>query len=226
MKFITEDDLRDLYKIEPFATYDIEPGTRLTPGARQFLLDRGMDLYEKDLQKNNMGPSCRKQAELSKKKETLKNKKLATRLKLMESMFLITAEELLGKDAYLSQRVIELSRHLCHLKKFAEGVPAEGKLFWNQCTGMNADNFSEDLDDCFEITDFHLQLDKGREIIILHRLRCQLHEMELFIQEFYEGEPNEKVLYEEMTGKINTIINCLSQMICSAFGGEKCQRQN
>ena len=46
MKFITEDELRYLYRKEPFTTYEPEPGTRLTPGARQFLLDRGIDMYD------------------------------------------------------------------------------------------------------------------------------------------------------------------------------------
>ena len=48
MKFITEEDLRDLYKKEPFMDYDLQPGERLTPGARQFLLDRGINLYDDD----------------------------------------------------------------------------------------------------------------------------------------------------------------------------------
>ena len=37
MKYITEADLRNLYRTTPFTTYETEPGTRLTPGARQFL---------------------------------------------------------------------------------------------------------------------------------------------------------------------------------------------
>ncbi len=42
MKFITESELRDIYRIHPFTTYELEPGTKLTPGARQFLSDRGI----------------------------------------------------------------------------------------------------------------------------------------------------------------------------------------
>ena len=42
MKYITEADLRNLYRTTPFTTYETEPGTRLTPGARQFLGDRGI----------------------------------------------------------------------------------------------------------------------------------------------------------------------------------------
>lgn len=48
MKFITEEDLRDLYKKEPFMEYNLQEGERLTPGARQFLLDRGINLYDND----------------------------------------------------------------------------------------------------------------------------------------------------------------------------------
>ena len=44
MKFITEQDLRSRYRAEPFTSYTPEPGTRLTPGARQFLTDRGIRL--------------------------------------------------------------------------------------------------------------------------------------------------------------------------------------
>lgn len=48
MKFITEEDLRDLYKRQPFTNYDLQPGERLTPGARQFLVDRGIDMYDRN----------------------------------------------------------------------------------------------------------------------------------------------------------------------------------
>ena len=42
MKFITEENLRDLYKMQPFTDYDLQKGERLTPSARQFLIDRGI----------------------------------------------------------------------------------------------------------------------------------------------------------------------------------------
>ena len=45
MKFITENDLRALYKAQPFSSYDPKEGERLTPGARQFLIDRGINMY-------------------------------------------------------------------------------------------------------------------------------------------------------------------------------------
>lgn len=39
MRFVTEGELRDAWREEPFATYRLPEGARLTPGARQFLID-------------------------------------------------------------------------------------------------------------------------------------------------------------------------------------------
>ena len=47
MKFITEADLRAIYKANPFTSYTLPAEARLTPGARQYLLDLGVDMYER-----------------------------------------------------------------------------------------------------------------------------------------------------------------------------------
>lgn len=39
MRYVTESELRDEYAACPFETYRLAPDTRLTPGARQFLVD-------------------------------------------------------------------------------------------------------------------------------------------------------------------------------------------
>ena len=48
MRFITEDDLRKQYKDMPVDTYSPQPGTKLTPGARQFLADRQIRIWGQD----------------------------------------------------------------------------------------------------------------------------------------------------------------------------------
>ena len=48
MKFITEADLRATYKANPFTSYTLPAEARLTPGARQYLLDLGVDMHERD----------------------------------------------------------------------------------------------------------------------------------------------------------------------------------
>lgn len=39
MHYVTEDELREAYSKEPFGTYELPKGARLTPSARQFLID-------------------------------------------------------------------------------------------------------------------------------------------------------------------------------------------
>lgn len=226
MKFITEEDLRDLYRKEPFTTYDMEPGIRLTPGARQFLSDKGINMFGNDpcIKKNI--ENIKQPPELPDKKHTWKKKKLHCKMKSVEALFLLTEEELLNRDVVLAQNVINLARQFTSIKNAVDGKGSAETLCCTECAGINASNFSEDLDDCFEITEFHMQLKKGKEIIILHRLRCAVREIEPVILELYEDSTDEQELCKEVIEKVNQVVNILSQMICSVFGGGKCQRIN
>lgn len=229
MKFITENDLRDLYREGPFTNYEIELGARLTPGARQFLTDHGIKISDalytgQNVDKNVISEELKPM--LLKPESNWKKKKLYSKMKSMEALFLMTEEELLSRDILLAQSLINLGRQFTNIKNALEGKGTLEKLDCKECTGINSDNFSYDLDDCFEITDFHVQLERGRDIVILHRLRSELREIEPAILEVYEGNEDEDKLYEEAIENINQIINTLSQIICSVFGGKKCQRKS
>lgn len=224
MKFITEEDLRDLYRKEPFTTYEIEPGARLTPGARQYLLDRGINMLDDGSCVKKSTVNAEQSAAQSERRKNCKKKILCSRMKSMEALFLQTGEELLRGDAVLGQRVIELCKQLSCIRNILEGNGTAENLCCTECTGMNADNFSKDLGDCFEITEAHMQLKKGRDIIILHRLRCTLREIEPALMDINEGSKVEDELYKEVTGKVNQIINTISQMICQVNGGKTCLR--
>lgn len=139
MKFITEDDLRDLYRKAPFTEYVIEPGTRITPGARQFLADR--QIFLPDEETALMGKGISRQTnkpEKQTKEKTVVCERLGVRMKSMETLFLL---------------------------------------------------MQLDIEEAFE--------------------NCADHEQ-----------------CEEVKGKVNQIINTLSQMICVAAGGETCQRKD
>ena len=226
MKFITESDLRDLNKKEPFTTYELEPGARLTPGARQFLSDRGINMFDNDPCINKKNANVKQPSVILEKKNNWKKKKLHSKMKSTEVLFLLTGEELLSSDIVLAQNVINLGKQFSCIKNVAEGKGSSENLCCKECTGINADNFSDDLDDCFEITEFHMQLEKGREIIILHRLRSDLREIEPVILELYDDCDGDNELCKEVIKKVNQIVNTLSQMICSVFGGKKCQRKS
>lgn len=218
MKFITEIDLRNLYRDEPFTSYEIEPETKLTPGARQFLIDKGINISEK-----NFKDSTKKQLTVLEKKKDWKKEKLISKMKSVEAIFLSTAEELLNIDILLSQNIIQLSKQFTTIIKAFQGEGSIKDIDCNECIGINTDNFNETLGDCFEITDFHIQLDRGKEIITLHRLRCALNEVEPAILEYCEDEEE---VYSEGIEKVNQLINNLSQIICSIVGGKRCQRKS
>lgn len=218
MKFITEEELRDQYRKEPFTAYRLEEGARLTPGARQFLSDRGIAMVDSM-------PAPSKGAAKSSRMSDIEKKKLGCMLKSAEAMFLLAGEELLRGDQNLAQEVIELGKQLSRIKSsFAISGTADN-LSCRECEGINEKNFSEELDDCFEVTDAHIQLKKGRDIVLLHRLRCSLRELEACILEMSEGRTEENGAIKDIVGKLNQIVNTLSQMICSVVGGKICQRK-
>jgi len=226
MKFITENDLRDLNRKEPFTNYEIEPGARLTPGARQFLSDRGINMFDNDPYTNKNIVNVKQPSALPERKNNWKKKKLHCKMKSTEAVFLQSYEELLSGDASLAQSVINLGKQFSCIKSHVDGKGPVENLNLTECTGIKVDNFSDDLDDCFEITESHMQLKQGRKIIILHRLRCDLREIEPVVLEVYEGSDKDKDLCIEVIGKVNQIINTLSQIICSVLGGKECQRKS
>lgn len=224
MKFITEEALRGLFRKEPFTTYEIKDGERLTPGGRQFLLDHGIRMVEDSACIKKVTEDIKKPSGEIETKVDWKKKMLYRRMQSMEALFLITAEELLSRDVFLAQSVICLGEEFSRVKSDSMRNTAEA-LCCKECTGIKTDNFSDALEDCFEITGFHIQLEKGRDMIILHRLRCALRELEPFVLELFENDDSENELCKEVIGKVNQSINTLSQMICSIFGGKRCQRK-
>lgn len=119
MKFITEEDLRDLYKKQPFMDYDLQPGERLTPGARQFLLDRGINLYDDDpflnpgIKKAASSKSVDKSAEKAEFEKKFEKKKQIWALQGIKG-------QLEGIEASLTELLNEnyaqeVSADLCHV---------------------------------------------------------------------------------------------------------------
>ncbi|AKL96460.1 hypothetical protein CACET_c30160 [Clostridium aceticum] len=225
MKFITEEDLRDLFRKEPFTTYAIKTGERLTPGGRQFLLDRGINMVEDAPVIEKDTEDIEEPSKEIKTKDHWKKKMFYWKMKSMEALFLITAEELLSRDVLLAQNIIDLGKEFSSIRDDFKKNTTE-TFGCKECMGIKAEDYSDDLDDCFEITEFHIQLEKGREIILLHRLRCALREIEPFLLGVLEKNDSENEFYKEVIGKVHQSINALSQVICSIFGGKRCQRES
>lgn len=252
MKFITEDELRYLYRKEPFTTYEPEPGTRLTPGARQFLLDRGINMYDEEKKTpiikesltqeiccpsanpnhNGGGNKASEEAEVSAapevkpaKKWNWRTKMVKTKLASVEAEFLKTEMVLLEGDVMMAQTLSCLSKQFSSIRHMVEGKGTAMNLPCKECSGISCENFCEDMEDCFEITEFHVHLEKGKEILALHQLRCALREIEPVMLQAFEGNDAAIGPCMDAIGKVNQIINTVSQMICGALGGKECQRK-
>lgn len=228
MKFITEEDLRDLYRKQPFTDYDLQEGERLTPGARQFLVDRGINMYDKEnprkpvtVTASSNGTTTAGDAAPEKPLASKANRKLCAQMKSLKSLFLLTAQELLNLDVCLSQQVTGLYRQFASLGTASEGKCEAADLCCRPCSGINGDNFSQCIGDCFEITEFHMQMPKGKEMLLLDRLRSELESFDIELEDLIADEE----LQKNVSGKLNQIINTLSQMICTEMGGNECQRK-
>ncbi|GLC78400.1 hypothetical protein [Lacrimispora brassicae] len=204
MKFITEDDLRILFKRQPFTSYDLPVGTRLTPGARQFLVDKKIPISDDPMLVKQKSVKPAEKKEEAPEKEICRDRFLLKK-KTLQAQFLEVGLELLSLDVLLAEEVFGLERKLSNLGK--EGREEESGF--KPCTGFHENSLNEHSEDCFEITGFHAQSEKGKEIVLLHRLRCSTRELAA----------------EADRENLNPVINRLSQMICLEYGGKTCQRK-
>lgn len=239
IKFITEEYLRNIYRKKPFDTYELEEGQRLTPGGAQYLSDKRIKITGNVLNENKTNFKVNKNSskidennfeekkpEIEKKVEKVElgfnlNKKLCYKLKSIEALCLVTSSEVLKEDVFLAQNIIEIRKKISNIRSVVSGKGILMVLNCRECTGINSKNFTTEIDDCFEITEFHMQLKNSNIILKMHTLRCELQELQF---EFIENYKNDD-LKDKILENMNAIINSLSQLICSAVGGKQCQRK-
>lgn len=209
LKFITEMELRDLYRAAPFANFVLEPDTKLTPGARQFLTDRRIKLVEaqsqySDDKSNTNGPN---QVQVQESWSTLR---LRRRMDCIESLFLLVAAELLhSEEAALAEEVMALGKYFQNVKKAErEQIAPEKIQFWGWAE-----------EEHFDITEFHVGLEKGKEIALLNHLRASLREVEPAILEAYWNEEKQVCLRQDLIDTVNLLINILCMIMQKCQGG-------
>ena len=214
MRFITEYDLRAQYNAQPFTTYKPKQDERLTPGARQFLLDRGIDLY-------SVATAPKAACKLAAPEASTAQKLLRLKLDGLRLRFLLTTREILASDLLLAQQLTALARQLSLLMLFVDGKCEVADLYCQPCAGINEDNMGHSLDECVDVSAFCMQLENGRMLLLLAALQ---NDLRVFACEL--GTVAElPAVTEPLAAKINQLINRLSQMICTAMGGRACQKK-
>ncbi|CUQ03678.1 hypothetical protein [Clostridium baratii] len=202
-RFITEDYLKDLYRKEPFKEFKLNENEKLTPGGRQYLLDKGIKIN------SNLPTDSKKEEKRNETsiEETKKDsyKIITYKCKAIEASFLETASKIINEDLNLAQKLIDLGREIKNIREFAEG---KIKLESNSKT---CDIYNEEI----EITDVYIYLKNSKQILNLYILLCKLNEFKYDLLEKYENDE----LVKDILINLENIINILSMTISKEIGG-------
>ncbi|ABR49949.1 conserved hypothetical protein [Alkaliphilus metalliredigens QYMF] len=211
MNFITEEELRSKKHVEPFTIYRMKSGEKLTPSARQYLLDQKIDIVEV--------------SETTIKKTSYFENWVEKQLKWLGSEILLVAVELFEKDPKVVEELIKIKKHFSGKDNACSSIEEHSFI---DCHGMKFEGRWLNQDDCFEISEEHLKNPKGKEMLLLHGLRSKIRGVEagILLELHCNSKESNEALSQEILQKLYLCMNRLSQMICMGYGGEKCHKNH
>lgn len=199
LKFITEQCLRELYKANPFETYCLKDSERLTPGGRQFLIDRRIKIEDK---------FTKKKIGLNKSFNTKEIKSIPNKffykLKSLELQMLLIVSETMKKDTLLAQKLLNISRMFRNVEKKNEDE--------------NLHISSQDIDKLV-IHDIVIHNPRSVEIF---KLTSILYELEFITRGFLEDKSYENNC---VIDNLNYIKSLMMDIVSELLGGIQCQKE-
>ncbi|MDR2458231.1 MAG: hypothetical protein LBD41_07140 [Clostridiales Family XIII bacterium] len=211
MKFITESEIIEKYKKDKFDSFVQPENTRLTPGARQWLIDRNLI----DQKNNPKETPVTYENYFQKKENHAKNNDLRIFFELLKTEFFSARYILLKLNKNVAEKI---NKYSGLIYKIYEGKDIREELDFEECTGIKPDNFSGDLGVCFKIDSLNANCNRGEELIILHLLRIKIY---LLIEKVLENKIKN---HAGVLQGLYMLINTLSKMICEASGSKVCKR--
>lgn len=171
MKFLTEDDLRLKYNDFPFETFTIEKNTRLTPGAKTFLMDRQIIIIDDNNPFENIKRGISKTKNLENQSQI---KNFNTPIDnystcLLRCEFLKAATDLAAVDLTLAQELAALENYLETSKAGEEQSPPVFKIT-KSSDKVTSDYLVRNL----STVSLFIQLDKGKILARLYPLYFQI----------------------------------------------------
>ncbi|MGN0293097.1 MAG: hypothetical protein ACI4D3_03720 [Lachnospiraceae bacterium] len=221
MKFITESDLRAQFHEQPFTDYRIEEGSRLTPGARQYLSDRRVHILESGTKTQPDKLAVKK--EISDSDYSLAKERLMCQVEVLEAEFLVITSEIIGDNIEIAGQISKIGHEFGRIRSIIAEDTANSEINFTECTGMKQMNCCQDLGNCFEITDFYIQSPNGRILVQLNVLRARIRMLRIYADEAFDPEQDRERL-AAVKDRMNQIINKISQIICAAAGVKECRR--
>lgn len=222
MIFITEMELRANYRQNPFTYFELAEGCRLTAEARQFLVDRCIEIQDtiakSEPQKERVEATANDE-----ENPTLSAgiEKITLRLRTQRARVMVVGQCLLAEAPFLAEEVLSIASYLQEV----EGALREQQTLplapFKRCSAVCGDALQCDNGDCFPISNFHVQLPKGKQITLLHALRCEVRE-----QLFNRVDYLEEGAVKDYKCALHRVINFLNFLVCHSVGAKECQRQN
>lgn len=218
MKYITEEELRDLCNIQAFETFTLTAGVKLTPGGRQYLADRKIPVIVQGEQKaiktiSIPANECDKQTEKSKGDDsnTAKDRCIDAHFALLEAVFFKQAIELLDRNPVLANQIYDMK---CSLESIA-CRSKENIVSIEPIEITTKEQLGCPPKEGFQIRRDVMFAEHGKEVAVLHLLRCEL-------QKFYLD--NGDILTEEQKNYLAYLMNNLSKMLRNILDGDDCKR--
>ena len=213
MHFITENELRQKYRGQSFEGFEVPPDCKLTPGARQFLLDRGLRLYDKKSSKTDKTAEEDTKEQLKERGtgdklcKNTKARKLRRKLKYLYSESLYSAAKLLETYPDIARKLAKISNELSILIRGFECI--------SNFNFSVVDIKQQEIVECMSINEFHIQSKAAKQLLMLHRL------ISIFYIFYVEVDESEDIINEnkEILKKwVLQTINELSLIINTSFG--------
>lgn len=214
LKFITEQYLREIYKKTPFEIFKLEKEERLTPGGRQFLVDKRIKVENKEEKEEikKVKEPKKEQVKFNKniniikveEKINLKKSKYVYKIKSFESQLFSLVSENLEKNMPLAQKLLEVARSFRSL---------------NKKNSLKEEKIENIMLEDVEIHDIYIHNKNAVGIFKLHSI---LYEMSFLEEEVLESEIDDdmKIFLQNLKYVKSKIFNIVVELL----GGEQCQK--
>lgn len=208
MRFITESELRTAYKTHPFSSYQLDTSMRLTPGAKQFLVDFRIKILAPESVTEKTAMAGKKSGVVSVTAQVLPEQQVQCwhgHLQRLEAQLLLHAYALNEKTPLYAREIQKMVRLLKNMRLHADVLP--------QC--KEVPKALQTIETLVDISDIHMTHPQGEVLLTLHLIVCELNAFLLDLNQFegaFQALNHESVLYE----------NYISQMIytCQAMMAE------
>ncbi|GAB2025373.1 hypothetical protein [Lactovum odontotermitis] len=175
MKFLTEYDLRLKYQEHPFDDFTVTGETRLTPGARQFLIDRKIKIIDEKEEKEKFQKDV-----LKKNKDPISVGK-SNEDGLAALDWLLLRSEILNSAAQTEKTDLLLAQELCALQECLS-LFSQGCAFTLPQPPQPARAVDEKwLEDRLSSVSMYLQSTNGVILTVLYSLYFKMKKIELHV---------------------------------------------